>query len=1057
MTTLFYRYPRLLILTLLLILLGGVSSYLILPRLEDPELTFRFASIKVRFPGADANRIETLITEKIENELAEVDEIKILTSITSLGITDIQMELKDHVIEVDSVWSRIRDKVDNVVLPAQATQPEFKIIAAKANALILALVWNKETPPNHSILRRKAKELKNILNGVFGTELVEMYGEQVEEIRVTPTLKTLESLKLTIEEISALIEKSDDKSPVGTLRSSQTEILLETKSELDSIERIKNIPIKVGNSGEVIRLGEIATVEKTIQTPLADLALVGGRPAVALGIKTISSQRSDLWLAQVQKILNEYQRELPQDLTLETLFDQNVYTEGRIHSLFKNLIQGLLLILFVIFFMMDWKSAITISFTLPLASLMVLAGMNFMGIPIHQMSVTGLIISLGLLVDNAIVVIDELQEQLVHQENNPSGALSETIKHLFTPLVGSTLTTTFSFMPMAIMPGSIGEFINPIGISVILSLFSSLFLSLTVIPTLHTFFFIGLKKLFSFRSSEASSASLSKTLYFKLLHFFFSHPILTIFFSLAPVLFGFYKAAELKEQFFPPSDRDQIQIEVELSSVNSQEATKSLVLQINEVLKAEPQIRQFHWFIGENAPIFYYNLPFGKENLPFYAHSLVQLKSWKNSQTLVQNLQKSLDERFPSAKILVRLLEQGPLIEAPIEIRGYGPDVEVLQKWGDDVRKELFQIPNVIHTRASLNETLPKLEFHLDEEKVRLAGLDYASVSSQISFLMEGKQGGSLLETTEDLSVRVTIPEEEKRNTNQLLSLNLLSTLPEKNQKTRIPLSSLGEIKLVPTSSTIYRRNRDRYNTVQAYIKAGVLPSEVLNELKSRLEKKEITLPHGYRFEYGGEEEGKGEAVGHLISTVGILLFLMIATLVLSVQSFTVAFLITFIALCSIFLGIGTLWLFNYPFGFMAILGCMGLIGVSVNDSLVIIAGIKREEALFYYASEVEQVCTAVVKGSRHVFATSITTVAGFLPILFDHGSFWPPMVLPIAGGILGATLLALYFLPSAYLLLKKWSSLFISTSPKQDLGKPTDSPLKEPIKQKEQKNKTLV
>ena len=1007
MSTLFFRYPRLLILSLLFIVLSGISSFLILPRIEDPELPLLHASVKIRLPGTHPQRIESLVTEKIESQLAEFDEIKELISITTLGVTDIQIVLKDHIYNVDQVWPKIRDKIDVslVDLPPTASKPDFELVAAKADALIVALVSQNRTA-NYPALKRRAKDLKNKFDAIFGTEKVEIYGATQEEVKVEVDLDMLDC-GLTINDIAAQIKNSDSKTPVGKMQTSQNNILLEVQGGLSSVARMHHIPIITGKFGQTLHLGDIATIEKTVSQPLSSVAFVRGKPAVVLGLKTIGSQRIDLWLEEVQNILHSYRQQLPDDLQLQVLFSQDRYTSQRLNYLFDSLATGLLLVMCVIFCIMGWKSAFTVCLSLPLSSLMIISGMRYLGIPIHQISVTGVIISLGLLVDNAIVVIDELEYQLRDQQG--IAALKTTIQHLTVPLTGSTLTTVFAFMPMVIMPGPIGAFVGPLGINVILALCSSLFLSLTIIPSLHVFLY----KILGQKNSRNSGFKHIKIAYAFLLRFLFRRPVLSMVLCLLLPIWGFLKATTLSEQFFPPADRDQIQIEFEFPAAMSLSQTQLFIEKANDILHTSPDVISAHWFIGESAPVFYYNLPRGRENVPFYAQSLVQLHHWENNTMVVNTLQKILDEKFPAARVLVRLLEQGPLIEAPIELRIYGADIEILREWGEKARQLLFQIPEVTHVRGSFNEVLPRLQFCLDEDKVKLANLDYTQISQQLNDLMQGKTAGSVVETLEELPVRVTLPTTYTNNTDKINSLYL--SLNHDGQIQRIPLSSLGEIKRVPSLSAIYRRNRQRYNSVQAFLTAGTLPHKVLQKFRGMWQQKLKNLPSGYHCEFGGETEGKGEAIGHLISAIGILFFLIFATLVLSLKSFLLAVAICFVAILSIGLGLGGLWFFDYPFGFMAVLGCLGLIGVAVNDSLIVICGIKRD--VTHTDDVVQAVCQSVMKSTRHVVATSITTVIGFMPIVMSPSRFWPPMVIPISGGIIGATLLALYFLPSLYII----------------------------------------
>ncbi len=1034
MWNIFYRNTRLLILTICLILVWGLSSYYLLPRMEDPLLSQDHALVLTRFPGASAYRVESLVTEKIEEALFEIPEINKLDSTSSLGISIIDIDIKDEVSDVDDFWARVRDKLDDVApqLPQGVLGPEYEEIEARAYGMIVALTWNLSTPANYAILGRMAQELEDELRSLTGTEKVEFFGTPEEEIVVEISPADLGALELTPQDLSEQIRMSDAKVAAGQLRSNRNDLLIEVAGELDSLARIQQIPIRFGNSGQFARLGDIALVKKGIRYPPSNLALVDGKPAVVLGILVEPSQRLNQWSQTAHQLLEKFQERLDTGIGLQVILDQNLYVERRLSGLLKNLLFGVLLVSCSTGLMMGWKSALIVSSTLPLSILMVFGGMHLLKIPLHQMSVTGLVIALGLLIDNAIVIVDEVQN-LLKSGLKPQQAISRGVSQLAIPLLASTLTTVLAFMPIALMPGPVGEFVSSIGISVILALLSSLFLTLTVIPALtgrmHQ---IKDRNLENRRTGDNSASKIHNgvrnfwnyglsiplltSVYRRFLKGILRHPMLGVILALIIPMTGFLMVSNLEEQFFPSVDREQFQIEFELQTQASLEQTQSLILQAREIMLQHPEIVNVHWFVGENAPSFYYNLIPMREDAANYAQAFVQLKSPVANQ-LLHNLQDELDQAFPSAQVLVRLLEQGPPISAPIEIRLYGPDLEILRELGNQVRGELAQLANVTHTRSQLSEALPKLELQVDEDKARLVGLDNTSIAQQMDTSLEGSLGGSVLEGTEELPVRVRLSNANRSDLNQITSLDLLpdeSTM-RKNSST-IPLSSLGELELVPEIATISRRNGRRVNTVQAFIRAGVLPSTVLADFQQRLEADHFQLPPGYSFDFGGESADRQDAVGNLMSRVGVLLVLMVATLVLSFGSFRLAAIVALVGFCSIGLGLASLWLFDYPLGFMAILGTVGLVGVAINDSIVVLASLRSSPQA--RQGNRKAILEVIIHSTRHVLTTTITTIVGFVPLLFDGGSFWPPLAICVVGGLGGSTLLALFFVPCVYLLL---------------------------------------
>ncbi|MBN2294544.1 MAG: efflux RND transporter permease subunit, partial [Pirellulales bacterium] len=487
MSNLFYRNPRLLILVVCLIIVAGLSSYCMLPRMEDPPLRRRVAVINTRFPGADASRVESLVTEKLEAEIREIQEIKELRSISHLGVSTITIELRADVYDVDPVWSKVRDRIEDASrqFPDGVLKPRFDKINL-AYALIVSLSWTQDDEPNYALLRRFALLLEDELKSIPGTEKVDIFGAPEEEISVEIKGSKLSSLGLTVMDVSRQIRASDAKVAAGQVRGRRGNLLLQVSGELDSLVRVGKTPIRCGRGGRWVRLADIAEINKGIVDPPDSLSLIGGRPAVALAVLVRSEHRIDQWSLAVDRSLKRFEEQLPLGIELDFVFKQNRYVQKRMAELLSNLLLGSLAVVAVIFVMMGWRNALIVGSALPLSALMVLAGMQMLDVPIHQISVTGLVIALGLLIDNAIVIVDEVRERS-RAGTAPAEAVSRSVRHLVVPLFGSTLTTALAFAPIALMTGPVGEFVGSVAISVILAIFSSFVLAMTIVPALAAF------------------------------------------------------------------------------------------------------------------------------------------------------------------------------------------------------------------------------------------------------------------------------------------------------------------------------------------------------------------------------------------------------------------------------------------------------------------------------------------------------------------------------------------------------------------------------------------
>ncbi|MDJ0675789.1 MAG: efflux RND transporter permease subunit [Calothrix sp. MO_167.B42] len=1036
MVKLLYRNFRLLILTIFLICVWGITSYLGLPRLEDPELVSRVALVTTFYPGANAQRVEALVTEKIEAKLSDIEEVKTIESTSRTGVSIISVELLDRMqrSEVDGVWSRVRDQLREVQpeLPPGIIEPELEKTEVRAYALIAALTWEQDESPNYAILQRQAKSLQDQLRLIDGTQKVEIFGNPDEEIRVTVNSSDLAGLGLTAVQLSQQIQQSDSKQSAGQLRSPNNDLLIEVQGELDSLKRLRQIPIRCNTCGSTDSqfkpLGDLAKIEKGIVEPATELAFAGGRPAVTIAAFVESQKRIDQWAKQAHQTLDDFRQELPSGIKLKILLDQNQYVSARLNKLMFSLLMGAVLLFGVTLLMMGWEFSLAMQTALPMTVLIVFGCMKALGVPLHQMSVTGLIVALGIMIDNAIIVTDEVHNRL-KKGLKPLPAIQETVSYLTAPLIAASFTTILAFLPIVLLPGNTGEFVSTIGLNVILAVSASLLISLTLIPVITVKVVGYYHRRHQLKQAQGRNRSTPKwwregfsspqltRIYSLSLKWTFKRPVRGILLSMIIPVAGFViGATQLELQFFPAADRNQIQIQVELPSSASLAQTKTITQSIRERLVAHPEITDVHWSIGRSAPSFYYNLVSDRQNQANYGQALVQLDNLA-SETLVRKLQAEMDRNFPQAQVLVRQLEQGPPVDAPIEMRIYGSDIQRLQELGEQARGLLVNVNYITHTRGSLNEVLPQLQFRVDEEQARLAGLDNSKIAQQLNTTLEGIIGGSILESTEELPIKVRLDNADRGNLNQITTIDLqTATSSNFSSLNSTPLSALGEVKLEPQLAAIERRNGQRVNTVQGFIVAGKLPDNILTEFKKQLDAN-FQLPPGYSYEFGGEDENRGNAVDNLFSSIALIVVCMVTTLVLSLGSFGLASLIAAIAVLSVGLGLFSVWIFGYPYGFNPIIGTVGLIGVAVNDSITVLSALKNNPAA--RRGDKKAVQEVVVHATRHVLTTTLTTIFGFLPLILDGGGFWPPLAVVIAGGVAGATVLALYFIPSVYILLK--------------------------------------
>ncbi|MEM8983486.1 MAG: efflux RND transporter permease subunit [Pseudomonadota bacterium] len=1017
----FFKNPYLLALTLLIILLGGFSALSNIPRIEDPRITPRYPRVTTLLPGASAARVEALVTDVIEDSLLEIAEIKKIESRSMPSISIVNIELADEVGpgENEQIFSEIQNQLKDIQpdLPADATQPFFN---DKNNAVafskIVAIRWTQNTPPELGVMSRLAEELADSLRAISGTDLVRIYGQPDEEIRVDIDAAELAALNMTTADVARAIAAADTRLPAGTIRGDERSLFVEVDAEIDSLARIRRIPLRTTASGAVVTVGSVATITKATHDPPADLAFANGARSILVAAQTNEKVRLDQWAIEAREAVEAFKASSGGGLGVDTVFDQNVYTEERLSTLGNNLLAGAALVVLVVFFAMGFRAALIVGSSLPLSAAISIFALGAAGQQLHQMAIFGMIIAIGLLIDNAIVVTDQVKKHLDDGDERWQ-AVQKALAHLFIPLLASTLTTILGFMPVFLLPGAMGDFVGPIAIAVVFALMASFFTAVTLIPSLGGLFMrrrvAGTPHVWwrdGVRSKRVAAA------YRRLLETVLSFPRLAVLGGLVLPVAGFVLASTLGEQFFPPADRNQFEIEVRLSPSSTNARTTEMARQIEGTLREYPTVKEVHWRIGGTYPTVYYNRIMREQSNDAFAHAIVFVDTVKEANALTRQLPVILGEAYPEAQIVVAPFAQGPPVDAPVGFEIIGPDVATLREIGEELRRIMHTVDGVLHTRATVAGGAPKLDFVADEFAATEAGFTLTDIAAQMQSDLDGRAGGALLEDLEELPVVVRLSDADRKAVSGLEHLLLTN-----RRGTRwVPANSLGELALRPELSSISRRNNQRSNDVLGYIGRDVLAIDVTNEILAELDRVNFTLPPGYRLRVAGDSEQSSNALGQLLTYLPIILMLMIATIVLSFRSVRLAGIIGLVAVLSIGLGLLSLWIGGYARGFNAIIGSVGLVGVAINGTIVVLAAIRARTDSS--GGDKAAIVRETMGATRHIVSTTLTTVGGFVPLLvFSGGDFWPPLAIVIAGGVAFSITLSLLFTPALYSLVCGW------------------------------------
>ncbi len=1041
LASLFQRNPRLTALTIGLVAVAGLAALTGLPRQEDPSLSRRMGTITAYYPGASALRVESQVTEKLEDELQDLHEIDHLESTSRAGISVVRVDLKDRYTDadVDEIWSKVRDRVGDAHarMPAEVPLPTVEDQTSKAVTVMASLRWRGQGEPQLDLLSRLADDLEQRLANLPGTKETEIFGEADPEIRVTLDADRIAALGLSPGAVATAIRDADTRLPSGRLRHERNDLLLEVAGTLDSVERVGAIPIVQGADGRIVRVADVARIAKTVADPPATLALISGERGVVVAATMEDGDRVDRWARMARAEIDDFEGGLPARIDLELIFDQSTYTEARLSTFALNLLLGGALVILILFVTMGARSAFCVGLTLPITVALVLTELMVMGVPLHQMSIIGLIIALGLLIDNAIVVVDDYRAEL-RAGRAPREAVSHAIRRLFVPLLASTTTTVLSFLPIALMPGGGGEFVGPIAISVALAVSSSFVVAMTLIPAVTSWVIREDRADADPRwwRSGFSNERLTEA-YRRSLRFALARPWAGIGLALVLPAIGFYVVTTLPEQFFPPNDRNQFQIQISLPAQASVTQTRALVDRARALVNAHDEVVDSHWFIGESAPRVYYNMIAIREGVAGYAGGVVTTQSAAKTEALLPGLQRELMAALPEATVLALPFEQGPPFTAPIEVRVSGPELEVLDELGEELRRLMAATSGVTYSEAELGAAQPKLLLRADEDEARMAGLSLGAVAREIGAQLDGAALATITEATEEIPVRVRAPDDVRSDLGRIADQRIVGaarpTSPD--DVAGVPLSAIGALDLTPEVSSIPRRDGRRVNTARAYLEPYTLIAVALADFERRLADSGFELPPGYELELGGESEQRGEAVGNLMLFAVPLLLMMAGTIILSFNSFRFAGIIGIVAIASCGLAFVGVWAFGYPMGFLAVVGTMGLVGLAINGGIIVLSALRDDEAAM--AGELEPSIEVVVGATRHIVSTTLTTIGGFLPLIIWGGRFWPPMATAIAGGVGGAALLSLYLVPTCFVWLRlraRRRALARDTASKRDL-----------------------
>ena len=1007
--------PRILFLTLAFILLSGISSGLSVPIQENPELAERWGGVRIFLPGASPERIETEIVNDLEIKLREVEEILELESIITQGFSTIVVELNQSVppMLIEETWSKVQDKLNQILIP-QGAEIFLDRSSGPPITVQYAVTWNGDGEAPLIMMSRLANQLKRKLSSIGSSHQTAVFGETDEEILIELDSSKLSSLGLSFQDISKAIQSLDAKKPIGVSSNNNSELLYRLKDNIQSIQKISEIPIKIINESEIIQLDDVAVISKTPVSPIEDIFLFNGKVVVSVAGTGSFSQRVHDYVERATIVVDEMRETLPSEISIDLIYDESAYTTKKFNELVKSFSLAIFFVLSISLFFLGIRSAIIVTLILPFSICLVMVGCRFIGLPLHMTSITGIIIALGLLIDNGIIVVEDYKNRRA-SGLNINDSISQGLKNLSAPLAAATATTVFSFLPIVTGEGSSIEFVGGMAMTVIMSITSSLVLALLMVPVLMNY----MEKIPYFKDADISNEGyrnekiLNK--YRAFLNWAFLVPRRAIMLSLSLPILGFLLFNTLPKDFFPAQDRDMFRVNIELPSNASALTTMNRVIEIREdILKSGLiSVEKDYSFIGRMMPRVLMNVVGGeeKQGTNNIAQSVYFATDYYEMIENLPELSRRLVKNNPDIIVLVDSFSSGPPVFSDVSYVIFGDDPGLLKSLGEELELIINNSPDINVTKSATSDSITNVEFELNSSNISLSGQNANYLVNEMFTANNGLIVGTMLDSNKEIPVRL----KGLSNKNNLTGNTGFITIP--SQDGFEYFDSFGKSTLTNKSSTITRLDGQRTNDVEGWIWTGTLPSATEEAIKKDVADFESRLPIGYSLKQLGEAESRGQSQASLYSSAFMYFILIIVGLVLALNSFRETGLILSVAFLSIGLSFLGLFIGQQNYGFIGTISAIGLIGLSINDSIIVLAHIKEEakDKLITKAELVE----VVIRSTRHIITTSLTTLGGFLPLIFAS-VFFKPLAWAMSIGVLGATITALMYIPAMFIIMRK-------------------------------------
>jgi multidrug efflux pump subunit AcrB len=1001
------------------VILLGVFLYQSLPRDSMPPMTIKIASIVTQFPGASPERVEELVTDKIEKVVQEIPELKEVTSTSRTGISIIKVKLKDEVTpqELQNVWDRLRRKL-NVIqgLPANVKPNLNDDGIGDVYGIVLGITSDGFS---YAKMKEYVDDIQNDLIKLDNAAKVEIGGEQDERVFIEFDDSRLKEYGLSAQKLSAIISAQNILSSGGQINLENERIVLEPTGNFDSLDDISGMLIPVGDGSQLVNLKDITNVKKGYISPPTQIVTVNGMDAISLHVSLKDGANIIALGEEVNLIKHKWQAILPIGLELHTISAMDTYINMKVEAFMINLAQSVTIVLFVMLFFLGFRTGLIITSLIPIVIVTTFMIMGLLDIGINQVSLAALIMALGMMVDNGIVVAETILVKLEEGIDRKEAAI-QACSELFTPLLISTLTTAVAFLSFYLAESVMGEIVGPIFLVISIALVSSWLISLTII-TLLSYLFMRAKTKDVKMSLIDKAIEWLKEYYKVFILIALRHKLKTMLLITAIFVVAVFGFTKIEFIFFPDSDRNMITVDINLPLGTKIERTAEVVAEIEDFMDKTLKVSETQilgivdWssYIGKGPESYDQGYTPDEANSS-YAHILVNTSSFKANQEMINKLDDFCFNSFSNADIKIGALGSGGG-GIPIEVKISGNNPDKLSEISEKIKLKLISISGTKNVKDDWGPKTKKFIIDIDQNRAQTAGVSNQDIATSLQTVLEGFTTGEYREDDKSIPIVMRSDKSQEQTLESIETLNIFS----QNSGKSVPLSQVASIKPVWQYAKIVRLDMNRTITISSELREGGNASEITTEITPWLDEQAKNWNKGYSYQFGGDAEDTAENMGAVVKYLPLCAFIIMLLLVIQFNSFRKMIMVyCTIPLAVIGVVVGLL-IFHLPFGFMPFLGVIALAGIIINNAIVLIDRMEIEQNVLNRKEE-DAVITACLQRFRPILLATFTTVLGLLPLYLTGGEMWEGMAISIMIGLLFGTIITLIFIPTFYSVLYK-------------------------------------